>query len=132
MKIKKKERLDRILELIGDGYMTYQIVEVCSKEWAIGRRGVERYLTAVYKFLKTELTHQDKELAILELQELERQYKGRGDAKSLLKLKDMRFKIQGFYNHEIKADVTSGGKPIDEILFTLINKKEDLDNGSEH
>jgi hypothetical protein len=97
-KICKEQRLDRIMRLIADGYMTYQIVDICGKEWNIGRRAVERYLTIVYSFLKREMNSQDKDNILLEYNALIHKYEKAGDAKIALEYRKHRDKITGVAN----------------------------------
>lgn len=128
----RMERINLVVELLAQGLFTYQIVDKCKKDWSVSRRTVERYLTHVYSFLNLSLKEKDKDKILIEYDALIQKNEKMGDKKYAALYRERRDKILGLYNHEVKADITSGGKPIDEILFTLINKKEDLDNGSEH
>ena len=98
--------------------MTYQIVDILKNEWKLTRRSIERYLTYAYKFLKTDLNKEDKELVMLELRELERQYKLKGDAKSMIKLKEMRLKIAGYFS-PTKMDITSNGETLKTSIIYI-------------
>jgi hypothetical protein len=65
----KEERIQRVLELIALGYMTFQVVDICTKEWKVCRRTIERYLTIVYEFLRKQAKI-DKDQALAEYESL--------------------------------------------------------------
>jgi len=113
-KIGREERINKILELIGQGMYTFQIVDICTKEWGVTRRTIEKYLTHVYSFMSKELTKEDKDKVIMELKEEEKLFKQRGEISAYLKLKDMRLKVSGQY--QTKIDHTTNGKDIGFIL----------------
>ena len=66
----KEERIARITGLIADGLFTYQIVDICMKEWGVGRRQIENYLTLVYSFLRKNLGEKDKDRILQEYEYL--------------------------------------------------------------
>lgn len=118
-KVQKQERIDRILQLIGDGYFTYQIVDICKSEWGVtSRRTIEKYLTQVYSFLKTELNEKDKDRILLEYERLIQKYERSGDAKIAIQYRQMRDKILGLYI--TKTDVTTNGKDMTPTIINII------------
>lgn len=122
-KIQKQERIDRILQLIGDGYFTYQIVDICKAEWGVtSRRTIEKYLTQVYSFLKTELNDKDKDRILLEYERLIQKYERSGDAKIAIQYRQMRDKILGLYI--TKTDVTTNGKDMTPTIINIIKPNE--------
>ena len=72
-RIQSYQRIQRIYDLIGDGYLTFQIVKICGDEWGIGRRAVEKYLTKVYAFLR-EGSLKSREDVIVEYNKLIRKH----------------------------------------------------------
>ncbi len=97
-KIQKQQRIERIHELLGDGYPTYQIVNICAKEWSVSRRTIERYLTLVYNFLQKQLSQDDVEKLLLKYQRLALKYEKKGDAAMAFKYNDMINKMTSAYS----------------------------------
>ncbi len=123
-KVQKEERIERVLALIGDGLMTFQIVNICRKEWNISRRTVERYLSHIYKFLKTELTSSDKDKVLLEYDRLIQKYENK-DSRLARDYRQMRDKITGISKE--RTDITSNDKTIETIILNKIIKGDITD-----
>lgn len=114
----KEERIEFILDLIGEGYMTFQIVDKCMKEWKVGRRAIESYLTKVYSFLKTELNSDDKDRILMQYERLARKHeKNRPDL--ALKYRQQRDKITGI-SEKSTLDVN-----VKTITINLPKKKDE-------
>jgi len=120
-RIGKEERIRRITELIGDGLFTYQIVDICTKEWGVGRRQVENYLTLVYKFLKTNLTEKDKDMILLEYSRLIQKHE-KSNPKLAFEYRKHRDKIIGLGVDRV--DVTSNGKDVGTTIINIIKPNE--------
>ena len=91
-KIDREIRVQRVLDLIALGYKVYQVIDICSKEWGIGRRQIERYLTIVYSFLR-EQSKIDREQAVAEYDSLINRSELSGDKELARKYRLQRDKI---------------------------------------
>ncbi len=109
-KITKEERIQQVSNLISTGYMTYQIVDICKKEWGVTRRSVERYLTICYSFLTKSLKDKDKDKILLEYEMLALKYEKMGNFRMALEYRKQRDKIIGIAIE--RRDFTSNGETI--------------------
>ena len=93
-KVEREQRIERIFELIGDGYLTFEIIQICRKEWGICRRTMDRYFEIVYKYLKDNNKVESEKL-ILQYEKLARKYDKSGKADIAFKYRQQRDKITG-------------------------------------
>lgn len=114
-KLEKMERANQVLKMLGDGYFTYQIIDVIQKEWSIGPRAAKRYITYCYKFLKTEVNKKDRDSFVVEYETLIQKYERMGNSKMAYLYRVQRDKILGLVVE--KRDLTSGGKSIEMPFF---------------
>lgn len=73
-KSNKEDRIRRVMDLLGEGRMTYDIVNICQKEWGCGRRAIEKYIQHIYTFLNKSLQEKDKDKILLEYSNLIEKY----------------------------------------------------------
>lgn len=118
-KIQKEERIRFVMDLISKGHMTFEIVDICSKEWGVGRRQIEKYLTIVYRFLTTSLKEKDKDKILLEYDRLIHKYEMQGEVRYAMQYRQMRDKIMGLYIN--KTDITTGGDKLPGAVINIIN-----------
>jgi hypothetical protein len=119
----KEERIAKVAELLSFGYPTYQIVDICKKEWNVQRRCVEKYLELVYAFMTKSLKEKDKDKILLEYEQLALKYEKLGNAKMALEYRRQRDKIIGISIE--RRDITTNGESIfiEQPLFLPICKK---------
>lgn len=117
-KATKDERIQKVLKLMADGYMTWQICKICSDEWKVSRRAVERYLTEVYKFLKLSMKEKDKDKILIEYETLISKYELSGDSKMAYLYRVHRDKLTGML--VTKTDITSGGEKLQPAIINII------------
>jgi hypothetical protein len=119
----KEERIAKVADLLSFGYPTYQIVDICTKEWNVKRRCVEKYLEWVYSFMTKSLKEKDKDKILLEYEQLALKYEKKGDAKMALEYRKQRDKIIGIAIE--RRDLTSNGETIfkEQPLFLPICKE---------
>lgn len=55
----KRQRLDRIMVLLGEGKMRYQIMDILTGEWGMSQRGIQKYLDKANFLLKNSFTDED-------------------------------------------------------------------------
>lgn len=55
----KKERLERLLELRGEGKMRFQCITILCEEWNMSETGVQKYWDTCNKLLKEGFTDED-------------------------------------------------------------------------
>lgn len=122
--IGKDLRVARICELITLGYLTYEIISICSGEWGLSKRTVERYTQQIHQFLAKEVKEKDREMILIEYDRLINKYQLQGNDRYASLYRERRDKIQGLYQQ--KVDITSDGKPITEIRLIQIKSKDDL------
>jgi hypothetical protein len=122
-KVTKQQRVERVLELIAMSYMTFQIVDICKKEWGVNRRSVERYLTICYRFLAKSLKDKDKDKIILEYDVLINKFEKLGNHRMALEYRKQRDKIIGIAVE--RRDITSNGETLfrEQPLFLPICKE---------
>jgi hypothetical protein len=72
-KVDRELRIERIFELIGEGYLTFEIVQIMTKEFGICRKTADRYFEIVFKFLK-ENNKVDREKVLISYQKLARKH----------------------------------------------------------
>lgn len=53
------ERLDRVIKLMGEGKMRYQVFSILSDEWGLGEWGLQKYWNAANKLIAEGFTDQD-------------------------------------------------------------------------
>lgn len=121
-RMKRLERIEKVGEMIGDGYFTYQIVEYCSKEWGVSSRTAERYIQQVTQFLKKQLNSSDKEKILLEYDKLIHKYEKMGNAKIALEYRKHRDKITGLGIDKVEH---SGSVQIETIRLKEIKKPDE-------
>lgn len=119
----KEKRLEYILSLYAMGYMEFQMVELCMKEWKIKERMARRYLEWVKIFLKQELDKTDKDKFITEYNALIIKYEKLGDAKQAFLYRQHRDKILGLTIE--RRDITSGGQPLQQIIKVIVADDEE-------
>lgn len=122
-KIQRLERIDKVGQMIGDGYFTYQIVDFCAKEWGVSSRTAERYIEQVTKFLKKQLNSGDKDKILLEYDRLIQKYEQLGESRIALEYRKHRDKITGLGVDKIEH---SGSVQIETIRLKEIKRP---DNG---
>lgn len=120
-KYTSEERVKYVMSLIAKGYLTHQIISDCQKQWGIGQRAIEKYLTKVYALLKNEVSAADKDRVLVEYQALIQQCELSGDKKLAKEYRFQRDKILGLHTQKVEH---SGNVNIDTIRLIEI-KKED-------
>lgn len=113
-------RLKRILDLISEGKLTFQIVDILMGEWQVTRRQIQRYLTVAYKHMAADVKGLDIEHYRIEYKQLILRYENMGEFQIAQKYRDMLNKIEGVYKQ--RMDVTSNGE---SIVFNIIKPKKD-------
>lgn len=92
-RIDRNIRIERIFDLIGEGYLQFEIIQIMEKEFGICRRTADRYFDIVFKHLK-ENNPIDKEKVLLGYLKLARKHeKARPDL--ALKYRQQIDKITG-------------------------------------
>jgi hypothetical protein len=117
-RVGKEARIKRVMDLMTSGYMTFQIIDICKKEWNVtSNRAIERYITYVYNFLKLGLKDIDRERILVEYQGLITKYENMGDYKLAKEYRFQRDKIFGVVVN--KTDVTSGGEKLGAVIVYI-------------
>lgn len=119
-KIEKEVRIERVSELIGDGYLPYQIIQMCASEWSVSKRTIERYLTHVYAFLKREMTVVDKDRILQQYEKLILKFEKKGDSRMALSYRQQRDKVMGL--DRIQVEHSGKIEQITTINLTEIKK----------
>lgn len=57
--IQKEKRIQRVIQLVGEGKFSHQIVTILSNEWKCSGRNVYKYITIVRDMVRKELNKQD-------------------------------------------------------------------------
>ena len=58
-KFDRKQRLDKILQLLAEGKLRYEIMAICTAEWGLKESGVQAYIDDAYLILKNAFTDED-------------------------------------------------------------------------
>ena len=114
--ITAEQRIERVLELLGEGYFTFQLVAILKAEWGIDKRGIQKYLTKAYAYLKKNTLNKEekKEQILRQYETLALKFERKGDSLMAYKYRLQRDKILGLGQENI--DITSGGKVIRVIV----------------
>ena len=79
--IKKEQRIRQVMDMIGRGVYTSDIVSTLTKEWGCNPRAVYKYIEIVKKIVSREISSQDVDTMISRLDYLYQQAIMRGDLK---------------------------------------------------
>jgi len=79
--IKKEQRIRQVMDMIGRGVYTSDIVSTLTKEWGCNPRAVYKYIEIVKKIVSREISSQDVDTMISRLDYLYQQAIMRGDFK---------------------------------------------------
>lgn len=123
-KPQRDERIRRIMELIGDNYMTFEIKDICKKEWGISPRTVDRYLKICYDFLQTSLSQKDKDYILLEYDRLITKFDRLGQFKIAQQYRFQRDKILGLGIVKDNININFNEQPLFPDIKD-INRKEE-------
>ena len=78
--IDRDKRVERVYELIGEGYLTFQIHKIMRDEFGISLRTAQRYFAIVKKFLaENNVVDKDKTLLLYEKKALKYENAGKDD-----------------------------------------------------
>lgn len=79
--IKKEQRVRQVMDMIGRGIYTSDIVSTLAKEWQCNNRAVYKYIEIVKKIVSKEISSQDVDTMISKLDYLYQLAVSRGDLK---------------------------------------------------
>lgn len=117
----RKERLEKVLELLNKGMYKSQILYNLSEEWDCSERNVERYITAAYKLIGNHWDTNVAEDLLAKYYHLYKKAEERNDIKNAKAILDSIAKIKDLGN---KVDITSGGEKLGPATIVYIEKPE--------